>query len=382
MWCRENGNYGIPMVKWEIVQAPKKVGGLGVGDAVLRNTALLFKWWWRFSKEDCPLWKKIVCSCNKLNPDVMLATQPLPVKGGPWKDICQLNIKEPRIRDKVVSGLVMEVGNGMQTRFWEDNWVQGGTLKGSHPRLYSISSQQGLVIGECGFWDGLDWIWNFQWRRALFQWELELVNQLHERLRPVRLSSGREDNVVWKFENKGIFSTSSVIQAIQAETLSAEITSYSFTSSIWKGFVPPRIELFGWFVLVGRVNTKERLTKLGVNILGDSMCVLCTKELESVEHLFLRCEVTWQVWCKWLRLLGREWVIPGTVKEMFESWHGMHNRQQGKKMWMSVFFAVIWNIWLERNARIFKNARASLEVIHTRTLMSYTEWSGGDPGGG
>ncbi|XP_016199557.1 uncharacterized protein LOC107640560 [Arachis ipaensis] len=211
---------------------------------------------------------------------------------------------------------------------------------------------------------------------------VELVNQLHERLRPVRLSSGREDNVVWKFENKGIFSTSSVIHAIQAETLSTEITSYSFTSSIWKGFVPPRIELFGWFVLVGRVNTKERLTKIGVNILGDSMCVLCTKELESVEHLFLKCEVTWQVWCKWLRSLGREWVTPETVKELFESWHGMHNRQQGQKMWMTVFFVVISNIWLERNARIFKNARASLEVIHTRTVTSYTEWSGGDPGGG
>ncbi|QHO17517.1 Putative ribonuclease H protein [Arachis hypogaea] len=382
MWCKENGNSGIPMVKWELVQAPKKVGGLGVGDAMLRNTALLFKWWWRFSKEDCPLWKKIVCSCNKLNPNVMLATQPLQVKGGPWRDICQLNIKEPRIRDKMVSGLAMEIGNGMQTRFWEDNWIQGGVLKGSYPRLYSISSQQGLLIGDCGFWDGLDWIWNFQWRRELFQWELELVNQLHERLRPVRLSSGREDSVVWKFDNKGVFSTRSVIQAIQAETLSAEITSYSFTSSVWKGFVPPRIELFGWFVLVDRVNTKERLGKIGVNILGDSLCVMCTKELESAEHLFLRCEVAWQVWCKWLRSLGRAWVIPGTIREMFESWHGLHNRQQGQQMWMTVFFAVIWNIWLERNARIFKNTRASLEVIHTKTVMSYTEWRGGDSGGG
>ncbi|XP_016168363.1 uncharacterized protein LOC107610897 [Arachis ipaensis] len=44
MWCKEDGNYGIPLVKWELAQAPKKAGGLGVGDVVLRNTALLFKW--------------------------------------------------------------------------------------------------------------------------------------------------------------------------------------------------------------------------------------------------------------------------------------------------------------------------------------------------
>ncbi|QHN75933.1 uncharacterized protein LOC107614814 [Arachis ipaensis] len=178
----------------------------------------------------------------------------------------------------------------------------------------------------------------------LFQWELELVHQLHERLRPVKLSSGREDNVVWKFENKCVFSTRSVIQTIQSEMLSAEITSFSFTSSLWKGFVPPRIELFGWFVLVGRVNTKERLTKLGVHIQSDSSCVLCSKEAESVEHLFLRCKVTWQVWCKWLRSLSREWIIPGTIKELFESWCGMHSRQQGQKLLMIAFFAVIWNI--------------------------------------
>ncbi|XP_016170676.1 uncharacterized protein LOC107613265 [Arachis ipaensis] len=218
--------------------------------------------------------------------------------------------------------------NGNSGIALEDNWVQGGALKLSFSRLYSISSQQGVIIGDCGFWDGLEWIWNFQWRRELFQWELELVHQLHERLRSVKLSADREDNMVWKFENKGVFSTSSMIQAIQSKTLPAELTSYSFTSSLWKGFVPLRIELFGWFVLVGRVNTKERLTKLGVNILSDSMCVLCTKEIESTEHLFLRCEVTWQVWCKWLRALRQEWVIPGTIKELFESWRGMHDKQQ------------------------------------------------------
>ncbi|XP_057760903.1 uncharacterized protein LOC130981324 [Arachis stenosperma] len=184
---------------------------------------------------------------------------------------------------------------------------------------------------------------------------------------------------MWKFENKGVFSTKSVIQVIQSETLSDEITSYSFTSLLWKGFVPPRIELFGWFVLVGRVNIKERLTKLGVNIQSDSTCVLCTKESESAEHLFLQCEVTWQVWCNLVRLFRREWVIPGTVKDMFESWWGMHNRQQGHQMWMTAFFAVIWNIWLERNVRIFKNTRASIGVIQTRTVLSYTEWCGCEP---
>ncbi|XP_016173366.1 uncharacterized protein LOC107615862 [Arachis ipaensis] len=287
MWCTKDGAYGMPLVKWEVVQAPKKAGGLGVGDAVVRNAALLFKWWWRFSKEEYPLWKKVVCSCNNLDPSALLSSQILPVKGGPWKDICQLNIAEQQVKEKLISGLAMEVGDGRRTRFWEDNWVQGGPLKGSFPRLFSISNQQGSVTGDCGFWDGLEWVWNFQWKRELFQWELELAHQLHERLRPVKLSVGREDNIVWKFDNKGIFSTNSFMQVLQSETLSAEITSYSFTQSIWGGLVPPRIELFGWFVLVGRVNTKERLSRLGVIPPNDNICALCKKEMETVHHLFL-----------------------------------------------------------------------------------------------
>ncbi|KAL4316325.1 hypothetical protein AHAS_Ahas15G0273800 [Arachis hypogaea] len=273
----------------------------------------------------------------------------------------------------------MEVGNGSKTWFWEDNWVQGGPLKVSFPRLFSISNQQGYVIRDCGFWDGLEWIWNFHWRRELFQWELELVHQLHDRLRPVKLSTGREDNVVWKFDNKGVFSTNSFMQVIQSETLSDDITSYSFTSSIWRGVVSPRVELFGCFVLVGRVNTKERLSRLGVIPHGDSIYVLCKKEIESVQHLFLLCELTCQVWCTWLRYFGTAWVVPGTMKGLFKSWTGMHNRKQEQRTWLTGFFAVIWNIWLERNDRIFKNTEAGVEIIQSRTVSSYQEWTSRDP---
>ncbi|XP_016182596.1 inositol transporter 1-like [Arachis ipaensis] len=154
-----------------MVHAPKKLGGLGVGDAIIRNSALLFKWWWQFTKEECPLWKKIVCSCNNLNPNDLLSTQALSTRGGPWKDICQLHIMNERIRDKMVTSLSMEIGDGRRTRFWED--------------------------------------------------------------------------------------------VMQVEALPEVVTSYSFTRTIWKGLVPPRVELFAWFVLIGRVNTKERLSWFG-----------------------------------------------------------------------------------------------------------------------
>ncbi|XP_072060305.1 uncharacterized protein [Arachis hypogaea] len=174
-----NGRNGIPLVKWEKWDTTSKMGS---GDGS----------------------KKAACT----------------YKGGdPWKDICQLQISEPHVREKMIRGFYMDVGNDRIVRFWEDIWLPHGVLKELFPRLFSVSNLKGSIIGDCGFWDGLEWIWNFQWRKERFQWELALVNQLH--------------------------------QVLQEVVLPEEITSYSFTSAIWKGFIPPRIELFSWCGVLG-----------------------------------------------------------------------------------------------------------------------------------
>ncbi|XP_015934406.2 uncharacterized protein LOC107460547 [Arachis duranensis] len=54
LWSKKDEKSGMALIKWEVVQAPKKLGGLGVGDAMIRNSALLFKWWWRIN--DRGLW--------------------------------------------------------------------------------------------------------------------------------------------------------------------------------------------------------------------------------------------------------------------------------------------------------------------------------------
>ncbi|XP_015954786.1 uncharacterized protein LOC107479150 [Arachis duranensis] len=174
LWGKDDGQPRMALVKWELVQAPKKLGGLGVGDAVVRNTALLFKWWWRFSKEDCPLWKKIVCSCNSLNPNHLLSTQTLPKRGGPWRDICQVQIKEQHVRQKMIDGLALEV--------------------------------------------------------------------------------------------------------LQEQTLDEELHNYRFTKDIWKGIVPPRVELFTWCGVRG----SQLLVRGGLHqsgVVNNSMLLMAMPEM-------------------------------------------------------------------------------------------------------
>ena len=125
------------------------------------------------------------------------------------------------------------------------------------------------------------------------------------------------------------------------EMLPEDIARYSFTRIVWKGLVPPRVELFIWFVLTGRVNTKERLSRLGVVNQEDTVCVLCNESIESGYHLFLGCGFSCQVWCAWLSFVGRPWSCPGTIKEHFQSWTELSTSKQERKRWMVCFCVII-----------------------------------------
>jgi len=52
LWSgKSQGRYNA-LVKWETLQRPKEKGGLGVVDCMMKNAALLFKWWWRYACEE------------------------------------------------------------------------------------------------------------------------------------------------------------------------------------------------------------------------------------------------------------------------------------------------------------------------------------------
>nr|XP_025703097.1 uncharacterized protein LOC112803854 [Arachis hypogaea] len=276
----------------------------------------------------------------------------------------------------MIDGLAIEVRDGRTTRFWEDTWLQIGKLKDSYPRLFLISSQKGSPIGDCGFWDGIEWVWHFQWRRELRQWETETLDQLLLALQSVKLIAEVQDRVVWKFDKEGVYTTNSFVQVLQEATMDEEILSYRFTKDIWRGLVPPRVELFTWFALIGRINTKDQLSRLGILEPNDNICVLCKKASESVHHLLVACEFSWHVWCIWITEFGHVWTALGTLKDHFESWRYMPLRKEMRKYWLVGFFSVIWNIWLQRNGVIFQNKTAGVVECATQSMICATEWCG------
>ena len=78
---------------------------MGVGDILIKNVAMLFKWC-----EEKPLWKKIVSSCNELNMDRPVWEQFGSKLDGTLASICSIWKINKEVESIVKNGLWVTVG--------------------------------------------------------------------------------------------------------------------------------------------------------------------------------------------------------------------------------------------------------------------------------
>ena len=116
LWSGQTDGKYISLVKWEIVQKSKDKGGLRVGDLLLKNAALLFKWWWIYACEEGILWRKVVNAIHDedlvLLPDNSMSNIP-----GPWQEIKRLVREENPVTQAFFQHTKIQLGDGSKVRF-------------------------------------------------------------------------------------------------------------------------------------------------------------------------------------------------------------------------------------------------------------------------
>jgi hypothetical protein len=87
---------------------------------------------------------------------------------------------------------------------------------------------------------------------------------------------------------------------------------------LWQGICPPKVEVFAWQLLKGRILVREVLLNFGVQQVGSAVCPMCGNGSESINHLFLHCiwsDMVWRICMGWYGVFSctspsiREWAI-------------------------------------------------------------------------
>ena len=375
MWCgsAEKKRFMAP-VAWSEIEKPKALGGLGIGNLLQHNMALLFKWVWRYLTEPSSLWRNTI-KIKFGYGDLFTANElSIPKIGGPWRGICSSIIRHSKGNSFLSKNIRRRVGNGAKILFWHDLWIGSSPLKISHPRLFRISSLPNGVVNSFGFWDGIEWVWSFSWARSLRPRDEAERASLLQTLHQAHLSTSDPDTYIWAPSKSGLFSVKSAAMELATPSLSS---NFDAIKGLWRGLVPYRIEIFTWMVLIGRINSKDKLIMRGIIPSSEANCVLCDQQHEDINHLFLHCSLSHLIWSWWLNLWGLQWVFPGSIRMAFEQWKAPSYGPFFRNVWCASFFIIVWSIWKERNARCFNQKSLHPSQIHELILLRLGWWISG-----
>ncbi|BBH00699.1 VIRB2-interacting protein 2 [Prunus dulcis] len=269
--------------------------------------SLRAKWLWRFPNEPHALWHKVIRSIYGMDTNGWM-----------------LNLRLGDLAAAPGGTFLAAIICFFKA---EDDWGRGGVLKEVFPRLFNLSRKQNHNISSFASSDGLLLSWDFGFRRNLNELEITEVTRLLDLLEGVRLFTSRLDKRIWKFDPSGLFTCHSLCSHIQN---CGEGETFPPYTQIWKAKTPLKVKIFVWQAVLG----KQILGRLYRDVVP-----ICVLALTGV-----------------LYEVNTVWVIPEGCFELFSiRIDALGRGKKAKILWGSLMQAVVWNLWLERNRRIFED---------------------------
>lgn len=131
-------------------------------------------------------------------------------------------------------------------------------------------------------------------------------------LNDISLNRNSLDHPIWCYDSRGCFSVKTCFAKLLQENSYPTLDESSRESLkwMWEAKVPQKVKLFGWRILQNKVATRDQLGWKGI-IVGSNncRCVLCNEKIESIDHLFLSCNLTRRIWLTvyyWLEITNQQ----------------------------------------------------------------------------
>ncbi|XP_057422210.1 uncharacterized protein LOC130716023 [Lotus japonicus] len=334
-WGGDASKKGLHWLNWGKLCRPKLEGGLGFRGFKSFNLALVAKNWWRIYS----------------NPESILArtykavyypaTSLMQARKGYRPSYAWSSIQKTSwMFDE---GCCWRVGDGKNVRIWEDNWLPTGP-----PLSYrqDVAAEHNLrLVADLLLPSGRGW------NKALIEWTF--CPATAERIISVPLPLHQmEDALFWAAAQDGIYCAKSGYQFLQEKvsrsspsSSSAPTLSEAQWCLFWKSPALPRCKQLAWRVWVGAVPVRHSLRRRGLDI--DPCCAICGVEEETLDHLFLRCEVVRATW------FGTELGVRIDDGVSFHAFMGQVLQTRDKEV-VAAVQTVLCAIWEARNKVVFE----------------------------
>lgn len=329
LWAaKEDVTGGQCKVNWARVCRPKSLGGLGILDTEKYARALRLRWLWHQWNSPHKPWVGLDIPCDAQDRDLFAASTHI------------------------------TLGDGCTAQFWHSAWLDRTPLKHAAPLIYTSSRRKNWTVAQ-GLHNA-SWLANIDPHQITVHHLLELAN-LWNRLQAVTLLPDSPDQITWTLTANGSYSSAS---AYQAQFFGA--TDWRPYSTVWTVWAPQKCQFFAWLATQNRLWTADRLATRGWP--HEPLCQLCKVLPESAEHMFFRCRYSKRIWDAMASWVGCNDLFkpppPNPAMGVAELWEifAKHDGFSPKGL-RSATTLVCWEIWKERNARVFNKKSTMPSVL-------------------
>ncbi|XP_060968465.1 uncharacterized protein LOC133036015 [Cannabis sativa] len=275
-WGFEKGNHGLHLRAWDKLCLPKSLGGLGFRKTREMNLAFLAKWGWNLLSGKQSLCSKIL-EAKYLRGREFLNCSYKDSDSWFWKNV----VKASTILRK---GACKRVADGRDISIWRDPWIPH--LKGFVPKPKEGVVQDNNYVADLLTPGGG---WDMGKLHNLFDHET-ISAILKDGFPP---GSGK-DSWLWTLESNGQFSCKSAYLAQALERAPYCDVAPSLWNKLWNSKIMERQKVLWWCILSNALPVRAVIRKRFP--IDDSKCPLCGGGEETMEHLFLTCDVAMHLW--------------------------------------------------------------------------------------
>lgn len=132
---------------------------------------------------------------------------------------------------------------------------------------------------------------------------------------------------------------------------------------LWRRKSQTKIKLFVWLVHHRKILTWNNIRKRG--ILGPSKCQLYGAQEETIEHLLNSFIFTSRLWDFFANIFNQSDRDKDSITNTLNNWRNYGSDNEALNTTWALFPSfIIWNVWKERNKRIFKEEKnTSLHLL-------------------